>query len=36
LKPTVALAFGSVFNALEIVPLLLVGHEKAKPNAKEF
>lgn len=25
--PTVALAFGSVFSALEIVPLLLVGHE---------
>ncbi len=25
--PTVAIAFGSVFSALEIVPLLLVGHE---------
>ncbi|MBC8031681.1 MAG: nitric-oxide reductase large subunit [Pyrinomonadaceae bacterium] len=25
--PTVALAFGSTFSALEIVPLLLVGHE---------
>ena len=25
--PTIALAFGSVFSALEIVPLLLVGHE---------
>ncbi len=25
--PTVALAFGSVFSALEVVPLLFVGHE---------
>jgi nitric oxide reductase subunit B len=42
--PTVALAFGSVFSALEIVPLLLVGHEavanirrsKARPWLKQY
>jgi len=42
--PTVAIAFGSVFSALEIVPLLLVGHEavanirrsKAKPWLKQY
>jgi len=42
--PTVALAFGSTFSALEIVPLLLVGHEavanirrsKAKPWLKQY
>jgi len=42
--PTVAIAFGSVFSALEIVPLLLVGHEavanirrsKAKPWLKKY
>jgi len=42
--PTVAIAFGSVFSALEIVPLLLVGHEavanirrsKARPWLKQY
>jgi nitric oxide reductase subunit B len=42
--PTVALAFGSVFSALEIVPLLLVGHEavanirrsKARPWLRQY
>ena len=42
--PTVAIAFGSVFSALEIVPLLLVGHEavanirrsKAKPWLTQY
>jgi nitric oxide reductase subunit B len=42
--PTVALAFGSVFSALEIVPLLLIGHEavanirrsKARPWLKQY
>ena len=42
--PTVALAFGSTFSALEIVPLLLVGHEavanirrsKARPWLKQY
>ena len=42
--PTVALAFGSVFSALEIVPLLLVGHEavanirrsKARPWLSQY
>jgi nitric oxide reductase subunit B len=42
--PTVAIAFGSVFSALEIVPLLLIGHEavanirrsKAKPWLKQY
>jgi nitric oxide reductase subunit B len=42
--PTVALAFGSVFSALEIVPLLLVGHEavenirrsKVRPWLKQY
>jgi len=42
--PTVALAFGSVFSALEIVPLLLVGYEavanirrsKARPWLKQY
>ena len=42
--PTVALAFGSTFSALEIVPLLLVGHEavanirrsKAKPWLSQY
>jgi nitric oxide reductase subunit B len=42
--PTVAIAFGSVFSALEIVPLLLVGHEavanirrsKAKPWLMQY
>lgn len=42
--PTVALAFGSTFSALEIVPLLLIGHEavanirrsKAKPWLKQY
>ena len=42
--PTVALPFGSVFSALEIVPLLLVGHEavanirrsKARPWLKQY
>jgi len=42
--PTVAIAFGSVFSALEIVPLLLVGHEavanirrsKARPWLSQY
>ncbi|CAN5280536.1 nitric-oxide reductase large subunit [soil metagenome] len=42
--PTVALAFGSTFSALEIVPLLLVGHEavenirrsKVRPWLKQY
>jgi nitric oxide reductase subunit B len=42
--PTVAIAFGSVFSALEIVPLLLVGHEavanirrsKARPWLRQY
>ncbi len=42
--PTVALALGSVFSALEIVPLLLIGHEavanirrsKARPWLKQY
>jgi len=42
--PTVALAFGSVFSALEIVPLLLVGYEavanirraKARPWLQQY
>ena len=42
--PTVALAFGSVFSALEIVPLLLVGYEatenlrhaKARPWLEKY
>ena len=42
--PTVAIAFGSVFSALEIVPLLLIGHEavanirrsKAKPWLTQY
>lgn len=42
--PTVAIAFGSTFSALEIVPLLLVGHEavanirrsKARPWLKQY
>ncbi len=42
--PTIALAFGSVFSALEIVPLLLVGHEavenirrsKVRPWLKQY
>lgn len=42
--PTIALAFGSTFSALEIVPLLLVGHEavenirrsKARPWLKQY
>ncbi|MCM3870471.1 MAG: nitric-oxide reductase large subunit [Pyrinomonadaceae bacterium] len=42
--PTVALAFGSTFSALEIVPLLLVGHEavanirrsKARPWLSQY
>ena len=42
--PTVAIAFGSVFSALEIVPLLLVGHEavanirrsRARPWLKQY
>jgi nitric oxide reductase subunit B len=42
--PTVALAFGSTFSALEIVPLLLIGHEavanirrsKARPWLKQY
>jgi nitric oxide reductase subunit B len=42
--PTAAIAFGSVFSALEIVPLLLVGHEavanirrsKARPWLSQY
>jgi nitric oxide reductase subunit B len=42
--PTVAIAFGSTFSALEIVPLLLVGHEavanirrsKARPWLRQY
>jgi nitric oxide reductase subunit B len=42
--PTVAIAFGSTFSALEIVPLLLIGHEavenirrsKARPWLKQY
>jgi len=42
--PTIAIAFGSVFSALEIVPLLLVGYEavanirrsKARPWLKQY
>ena len=42
--PTVAIAFGSVFSALEIVPLLLIGHEavenirrsKVRPWLKQY
>lgn len=42
--PTVAIAFGSVFSALEIVPLLLIGHEavanirrsKARPWLSQY